>query len=147
MDVDAADSENFSGAKVALLCGDRLVAYRRDALPTIPWPGHWDLPGGGREGGEGPAACVLREVAEEFGLTLAPQRLHWRRRYPGVAVPGSVTWFFAAEISSAEVAAIRFGEEGQYWRLMPVREFLGLPDAVSHLQDRLTDYLAERPRP
>lgn len=147
MERGVPDSQDFSGAKVALLCGDRLVAYRRDDSPAIPWPGLWDLPGGGREGGEGPEACVLREVAEEFGLALAAGRLHWRRRYPGVALPGSVTWFFAARISAAEVAAIRFGEEGQYWRMMPVGEFLGLPDAVAHLQHRLADYLAARPRP
>lgn len=50
------DGEAFCGAKIALVCGDRLVAYRRDAKPSIPWPGLWDLPGGGREGEEMPVA-------------------------------------------------------------------------------------------
>src|SRR5690606_34782771 len=48
----AMDSEAFSGAKIALVCGGRLVTYQRDAKPSIPWPGLWDLPGGGREGVE-----------------------------------------------------------------------------------------------
>ena len=32
-------------------------------------------PGGKPEGGESPAACALREVHEELGLTLAPEEL------------------------------------------------------------------------
>jgi 8-oxo-dGTP diphosphatase len=143
MDCEDIDPRDFSGAKVALLCGGRLVAYRRDDIPAIPWPGLWDLPGGAREGREGPAECALREVEEEFGLALAPARLHWRRRYPAAAAPGAVTWFFAAEISAAEVNSIRLGAEGQYWRMMPVQDFLALPDAILHLQHRLADYLAD----
>lgn len=137
------DSEAFSGAKIALVCGRRVVAYRRDDKPSIPWPGLWDLPGGGREGRETPRACALREVREEFGLVLAPERVHWCRRYPGVTLPGSVTYFMAVRISAAEVAAIRFGEEGQYWRMMSIDEYLAHPEAISHLQARLTDYLAD----
>ena len=138
------DGEAFMGAKIALVCGRELVAYRRDDIPAIPWPGLWDLPGGGREGAETPAECALREVEEEFGLTLVPQRVRWCRRYPGMLDPQRSSYFLAAEISAAEVAAIRFGEEGQYWRMMSIEEFLDLPDAISHLQTRLADYLAER---
>lgn len=139
----AMDSEAFSGAKIALVCGGRLVAYRRDDKPSIPWPGLWDLPGGGREGAETPAACALREVQEEFGLVLTPDRIHWRRRYPGVLHAQSHTWFLAAAIEEAEVAAIRFGDEGQGWQMMGFDEFLGHAEAIAHLQARLADYLAE----
>lgn len=135
------DDKTFSGAKIALVCGQRLVTYRRDDKPSIPWPGLWDLPGGGREGGETPAACALRETREEFGLSISPARLHWCRRYPGLTVPGRATYFLAAPIGEDEVAAIRFGEEGQYWRMMTTAEFLGHGEAVPHLQDRLADYL------
>ncbi len=135
------ESEAFMGAKIALVCGTELVAYRRDDSPAIPWPGLWDLPGGGREGAETPAGCALREVEEEFGLTLAPERVHWCRRYPGMLDPGRSSYFLAAEISQAEVAAIRFGEEGQYWQMMSIEDFLALPDAITHLQERLSDYL------
>ncbi|WP_162869177.1 NUDIX domain-containing protein, partial [Escherichia coli] len=44
----------FGGAKIALLCDGRLLVYQRDDKPGIPWPGMWDLPGGGRENGETP---------------------------------------------------------------------------------------------
>ncbi len=138
------ESEAFMGAKIALVCGAELVAYKRDDTPAIPWPGLWDLPGGGREGAETPAGCALREVEEEFGLTLAPERVHWCRRYPGMLDPGRWSYFLAAEISQAEVAAIRFGEEGQYWQMMSIEDFLALPDAITQLQERLSDYLVGR---
>ncbi|WP_193367866.1 NUDIX hydrolase [Pelagibius marinus] len=138
------ESEAFMGAKIALVCGADLVAYKRDDIPAIPWPGLWDLPGGGREGAETPADCALREVEEEFGLALAPGRVHWCRRYPAMLDPQRSSYFLAAEIAAAEVAAIRFGAEGQYWRMMPIEDFLVLPDAISQLQRRLSDYLSGR---
>lgn len=138
----AVHEPDFSGAKIALVCGPRLVAYRRDLKPTIPWPGLWDLPGGGREGGETPEACALREVREEFGIVLTPDRVHWRRRYPGALHGQRQSYFLAASISAPEVAAIRFGDEGQCWRMMGVDEFLAHPEGIAHLQARLSDYLA-----
>jgi 8-oxo-dGTP diphosphatase len=138
-----SDSRYFSGAKIALVCGPRLVTYRRDVKPSIPWPGLWDLPGGGREGAETPADCALRETREEFGLVLAPQRVHWHRAYPGALAAQRTSWFLAAAITEEEVAAIRFGDEGQYWQMMTFDEFLGHSEAISHLQARFSDYLAE----
>lgn len=136
---------HFSGAKIALVCDRRLVAYRRDVKPTIPWPGLWDLPGGGREGDETPDACALREVREEFGIVLTPDRVHWRRRYPGALDGQRWSYFLAAPISAAEVAAIRFGDEGQWWRMMAFDEFVNHPEGVAHLQVRFSDYLAGWP--
>lgn len=133
--------KDFSGAKIALICDGRVVVYRRDDKPTIPWPGLWDLPGGGREGGETPVACALREVEEEFGLVLEASRVTWCRSYPSLTVPGLIAYFLAAPISEAEVAAIRFGDEGQYWTLMSCPAFLAQRGVLPQLQDRLRDYL------
>ena len=47
-------------------------------------------------------------------------------------------------LSQADIAAIRFGDEGQDWRLMSVVDFLAHPQGVPHLQERLQHYLAER---
>jgi 8-oxo-dGTP diphosphatase len=144
-DFKAMDSESVSGARIALVCGGRLVSYRRDVKPTIPWPGLWDLPGGGREGAETPAECALREVHEEFGLVLTADRVHWRRAYPGALAAQRTSWFLAAQIAEEEVASIRFGDEGQYWQMMTFDEFLGHPEAIDHLQARFSDYLTDRP--
>lgn len=134
----------FGGAKLFVLSGDRLVSLLRDDIPGIAWPGHWDLPGGGREGNETPAACVLRETREETGLILAETRLIWRRRYWGSTPGGS--WFFAAEISLEEEEGLRLGDEGQQLCLMPIAEFLSHPRAVPHFRHRLADYLKDRGR-
>ena len=71
----------FRGAKMAILRGDSVLALLRDDRADIPWPGHWDLPGGGREGSETPAACALRETREELGLALPEAALSWGRRF------------------------------------------------------------------
>ncbi|HEX8629186.1 MAG TPA: NUDIX domain-containing protein, partial [Catenuloplanes sp.] len=39
--------------------------------PRSAFPSRWQLPGGGLEHGEDPAAAVVREVAEETGLRVA----------------------------------------------------------------------------
>jgi 8-oxo-dGTP diphosphatase len=111
----------FVGAKAALFCGDAILTCLRDTHPGLPWPGMWDLPGGGREGDESPEACLLRELHEEFGLRL----------------PDRKSVFFAGTVTVAEVAAIRFGDEGQGWALMPTDEFLTHPKAIPDLQHRV----------
>ena len=35
---------DFVGAKVALLCGARILVYLRDDHVGLPWAGRWDLP-------------------------------------------------------------------------------------------------------
>ncbi|MEL6643837.1 MAG: NUDIX hydrolase [Pseudomonadota bacterium] len=131
----------FTGAKIALVLGDQLVTYLRDDIPSIPYPGWWDLPGGAREGDESPEDCALRETEEEFGLRLPPSRIIWKRHYPSMFVPGSDGYFFAAPITEDEVASIRFGDEGQWWRMMGHAEFLAHEGAVPFLRDRFREYL------
>ncbi|MDP5307352.1 NUDIX hydrolase [Paracoccus spongiarum] len=128
-----ADSP-FHGAKLMLTCGDRLLTCLRDDVPRIPFPGHWDLPGGGREGDEAPLACALRELHEEFGLRLPPSRLTGHR-FPSQQRPGMMSWLFAGLLRQDEIAAIRFGDEGQGWCMMPVAEFVVHPRAVPHFRD------------
>ncbi|QXI25703.1 NUDIX hydrolase [Pseudomonas vanderleydeniana] len=134
----------FSGAKLALICGDQLLTYLRDMKESIPYPGHWDFAGGGREGEETPSECALRELDEEFSLRLGAERIEWTRRYPSVTQPGSHSWFLVGQLSQVEIAAIRFGDEGQYWRMMPIAEYLAHPLGVPYLQERLRDYLQDR---
>ena len=76
----------------------------------------------------------MRELFEEFGLRLASERLsaHVFRSHQR---PDMVSWLFAGRLVPAEIEAIRFGDEGQEWRMMPVAEFLTHPRAVPHVQD------------
>ena len=133
---------SFVGAKLVLTCGDRLLACLRDDHDWIPFPAHWDLPGGGAEPAETPLQCALRELHEEFGLRLAGDRLAGRRFLND---QGSASWLFAGAIHEAEIAAIRFGEEGQEWRMMPVAEFIAHPRAVPHFRTRVAVLLDHHP--
>ena len=134
---------DFVGAKLVLVQGADLLTYLRDDKLELPWAGQWDLPGGGREGVETPEACVLRELEEEFGLRLGPERLEWRRVWPSMMDAARLSVFFAGRILVAEVAAIRFGDEGQYWRMMPVAEFLAHDRAIPEMQRRVAVALGE----
>lgn len=135
---------DFGGAKIALLYGDAVLVYLRDAKPGIPWPGCWDLPGGGREGGETPLECVQRETLEEFGIPLSARQILWQQRYAGIQPGYPPTWFMIGEITPEQIAVIRFGDEGQRWQMMPVNEFVQHPQGIAHLRQRLADYLASR---
>ncbi|SCY76654.1 NUDIX hydrolase [Paracoccus tibetensis] len=123
----------FGGAKLLLRHEGRLLTYLRDGFAWLPFPAHWDLPGGGREGTEAPVDCARRELAEEFGLDLPAARLAGRP-FPSGAAPGRVSWLFSGALTAAEIAAIRFGSEGQDWRMMPVDAYLAHPRAIPHFQ-------------
>ncbi|MFZ5956245.1 NUDIX hydrolase [Pseudomonas knackmussii] len=137
------DESAFTGAKLALFHAGRLVVYRRDDKPEIPYPNCWDFPGGGREGDETPVECALRELEEEFAVRLDAGRIEWQRRYRATHGPAPWAWLLVARIDAAEFAAIRFGDEGQYWQLMDVDEYLDHDQAVPYLQERLRHYLEE----
>ena len=90
----------FHGAKLLLMESRRLLTCLRDDFAHIPFPAHWDLPGGGREGAERPVDCALRELFEEFGLRLASERLsaHVFRSHQR---PDMVSWLFAGRLVPA----------------------------------------------
>jgi len=131
------DGRNFSGTKIALLFGSELVVYLRDQKDGIPFPGMWDLPGGGREGDENPVECVLREVFEEFRITIPTEKVINLTKYKSGTPGGPDTYFCAASITQAEIDNIEFGEEGQRWLMMPIAEFLAHDQAIPHLKLRL----------
>lgn len=135
--------EPFSGAKIACFLGSAVLCYQRDDKPDIPWPGFWDLPGGGRENGEDPIACALRELHEEFGLSLPAERVDTLTLYPGGGPGGTDSFFCCMEITPEDIAAVRFGDEGQRWAVKPVAAFISHPLGVPSLQARLRAHWAE----
>lgn len=132
--------EPFCGTKLALICGESLVTYLRDDSADIPHPNMWDLAGGGRRGGEGPVECGLRELFEEFGLRIDPSRVEaltgFRKRDGGLP-----SYFGVVHITPEEIDNIRFGDEGQYWTLMSLHDYVRHASGIPHLQRCLSDYL------
>ncbi len=132
---------DFHGAKVAVFIDDHILVYRRDHSPDIPFPNMLDLPGGGRENGEGGAQCVARETWEEFGIRIALDEFEHVATYPNWRGAGLAALFFVCRLSPQMLEEIVFGEEGQGWETMPVKAFLASDEAVPHLQMRLREFL------
>lgn len=134
---------DFSGAKIALLCDDKVLTILRDDKPDIPYPNMWELPGGGREQHETPFECVQREVFEELGLTVKIEDIMWSKAYPGVVNPSQQSVFIVSTITAEDLATITFGDEGQAYQLMPIADFLSDTSVIPQLQRRLIDYLTQ----
>ena len=140
MEIELID---FTGSKIALFCGDKLLTILRDDKPTIPWPNMWELPGGGREGDESSFECVAREVYEELGIHLTEDYLLWSKVYPSILFEGKESVFLVGKLRQEQFDSIVFGDEGQGYRLMSIEEFLSSDKVVPQLQDRVRDYLEE----
>ena len=138
MEIELTD---FTGCKIALFCGDKLLTILRDDKENIPCPNMWEFPGGGREGNESPFECAAREVYEELGIHLTEDCLLWGKIYPSVIFEGKQSVFMVGQLRQEQFDNIIFGDEGQAYKLMPIEEFLKSKQAVPQLQGRLRDYL------
>ena len=138
MEIEISD---FTGCKIALFCGDKLLTILRDDKLNIPYPNTWELPGGGREGDESPFECVAREVYEELGIHLTEDCLLWSKVYPSMLFEGKESVFLVGKLRQEQFDSIVFGDEGQGYQLMRIEEFLGSDRVVPQLQDRVRDYL------
>jgi 8-oxo-dGTP diphosphatase len=133
--------DDWVGVKGALLLGDRLLTTLRDDYDWIPYPGHWDFVGGGREGSETPRETLIRETREEVALDLSQAEWLWESPFPSFIDPRRGSWFFVLRLPAHAAQGIRMEDEGQGWLLVPPQRFLELPRAVPSLQDRLRVWL------
>ena len=140
MEVEISD---FTGCKIALFCGDKLLTILRDDKSNIPYPNTWELPGGGREGDESPFEFAAREVYEELGIHLTEDCLLWTKVYPSMLFEGKESVFLVGKLTQEQFDSIVFGDEGQGYRMMSTDEFLGSDKVVPQLQERVRDYLEE----
>lgn len=79
MDVTASTAARPEAARevsCAILIGTcgRLLLQQRDDVPHIIHPGMIGLFGGHRDPGEGALDCLLREIEEEIGVRIEPER-------------------------------------------------------------------------
>ena len=132
---------DFTGSKIALICGGKVLTILRDDKDDILCPNMWDLPGGGREGDESPFDCARREVYEELGIHLTEECLLWSKVYSSVLFEWKQSVFMVGQLSQDQFDSIVFGDEGQAYQLMKVEEFLTSSQVIPQLQRRLRDYL------
>lgn len=132
---------DFTGCKIALICGDRILTILRDDKENIPWPNTWELPGGGREGTESPFDCAAREVYEELKIQLSKDDIVWSGIYPSMLDENKKSVFLVGKLTQEQFDNITFGDEGQSFKLMSIEEFLILDQVVPQLQERVRDYV------
>lgn len=100
------------GAMAVVLSADRrkVLLLRRQFLFL------WDLPGGGVERGEEPAAAAVRETREETGHEIAIERPVGRYRHPSVYGRGDqLTHAFAARVLGGEAKRVGWETAGLRW--------------------------------
>jgi 8-oxo-dGTP diphosphatase len=69
-----AEAQFWIGVHGIVTHNDRILVLRR--APSVTYkPSHWDLPGGHLANGETFEQCLIREIAEETGLTIELGRL------------------------------------------------------------------------
>lgn len=141
MEIEISD---FTGCKIALFCGDKILTILRDDKETIPYPNMWDLPGGGREGNETPFECVAREVYEELNIQLSKEEVIWSEIYPGILDEKKQFVFLVGNLAQEEFEHIDFGDEGQGYKLVSFEEFLISDRVVPQLQERVRDYVEKK---
>ena len=131
---------SFQGVKVALINNGKVLTVLRDNIPNIPYPNMWDLAGGGRENEESPYETMRREVLEELNIDIPESNVVWVKHYESVTKPGKKSVFMVANISDHQIESIKFGEEGQGYKMVSFQEFLDNKDVIDQLKHRFLDY-------
>ena len=105
--------------------GKWLAIHRADHICFGGW---WCFPGGAIEAGERPAEALVREVREEVGLAVEPEREIWRWAEPG---EGLVLYWWLTRLTDGraevqanpdEVAEVRWVKPADFFRLDPILE-------------------------
>lgn len=131
---------DFQGVKVALINNGKVLTILRDNIPNIPYPNMWDLAGGGRENEESPYETMRREVLEELNIDIPKSNVVWVKHYESITKPGKKSVFMVVNISDHQIESIKFGEEGQGYKMVTFQEFLDNKDVIEQLKHRFLDY-------
>lgn len=112
-------------AKTLLVDTEGRVLLLRRSRADESRPGDWDLPGGGMESGEDPAAAAAREISEEAGLDVKPENLRLVYAATGIATGRAVSvnrLVYAAPTPAGQAVAL--GNEHETYRWLAVDEAL-----------------------
>ena len=84
---------------------------------------------------------MRREVMEELNIDIPKSNVVWIKYYDSITKPGKRSVFMVANISDYQIENIRFGEEGQGYKMVSFREFLEDKNVIEQMKSRFSDYL------
>lgn len=95
----------------AIICwNNKVLLFLRDDIPTIPYPNHWHLPGGGVEDNESSDECIKRELIEEVSHAPKGLKLLQKIRKPD----GKYAYIYYSFVNDEEAKKFKIGKtEGQ----------------------------------
>ena len=112
----------FDSQKRALLC------HRRDY-------DFWNLPGGGLEKGEAPWESVVREVKEETGLDVKPERIVGVYSKPE---KDEIVFSFACKITGGNIKLTEEADKIEYFNFNKIPKNTS-PKQVARIKDALEE--------
>lgn len=134
----------------ALICwGKKILLFHRDNIPTIPYPDHWQLPGGGIEKGETPIEGLKRELTEE--VSYVPKDI---RSIGKVLFDNIYTHLYICFVDDNEASRFKHGKgEGQEIKFFTVDETFNLEltpqlkTGLTQLRGKLKNILKQKTVP
>lgn len=139
--MESYDGRPFNGVKAALYYQGKLLVYQRDDKPGLRFADLWDFFGGGREDNETPFECLKREIQEELEITVNQTQVVFVKSFPAMHDPAQSAYFMVVRLAREDMDHMRFGSEGQGWKLVTVEDFLGDGTVIPYLKSRLQSYL------
>ncbi|MGW3183786.1 NUDIX hydrolase [Kitasatospora sp. NPDC001119] len=109
--------EKLAAGTVVLDPDGRILMLRRQAGDVLP--GLWDYPAGGLLPGEDPLLGAVRELAEETGIRLAPQKLAYCRHLDFTNTRGRRTRQFVFTVTVPAATTVVLSEHDEWGWFRP----------------------------
>jgi 8-oxo-dGTP diphosphatase len=120
----------------AIICwNNKILLFLRDNKSRIPYPNHWQIPGGGIEEGETPLEAVKRELEEE--ASYVPKVLEFLGKVPKTSEKGE-KYVYYSFVDDDEAKKFKIGQmEGQdvaFFTLAEIAKIKTTPGIDQHLK-------------
>ena len=121
--VESVDYSGCRGSVAVIVRGGRLLVIRRSRWVVAP--GAFCFPGGGIQPGESDEEALVRELREELGIAVQPQRRLWKSVSPRRV---ELAWWLARLDPDAEPVPNPAEVESVHW--VTPEELAQLPDLL-----------------
>jgi len=112
----------MNGSSAIIIHKNKILLFHRDDIPTIPYPDHWQLPGGGIEKGETPLVALKRELTEE--VSFVPRDINFLGK---LKTKNGLAYLYLSFVNDKEAKQFKHGEgEGQEIGFFTIDEALKL---------------------